>query len=303
MTEPATPAQTGATHRRALAGVAGAVAVAAIMLAAATCRAHPGRIDAPVPGPSATGPAAQTSAPATPTAPASPSQYPAVPVVPAAVLHDLPAATTDTTIPGAPLDTDLQAGTDGAVVHNHSTVAVFDRPGGRPVATLPPVQAGSPTWLPVIDREPGWFRVLLPSRPNHATGWLGATGLGVARTPYQIRVSIHGTRLQLHRDGALIGQWTVAVGARATPTPTGRTFLLASVVDDSQRMSPLILPLGIHSPTLTTYHGGPATTAIHSWPSSDVYGKHVSNGCIRVPLDALHALATVPLGTLVQLDP
>ncbi|MGI5238621.1 L,D-transpeptidase [Dactylosporangium sp. CA-139066] len=303
MTEPATPAPAGTTQRRALAGVAGAVLLAAVMLAAATCRAHPGRIDAPPPGPSATGPAAPTSVPATRTVQASPSQYPAVPVVPAAVLQGLPAATTDTTVPGAPLDTDLQAGTDGAVVHNDTTVAVFDRPGGRPIATLPPVQAGSPTWLPVIDRQPGWFRVLLPSRPNHATGWLDTTGLEVARTPYQVRVNIRDTRLQLHRDGVLIGQWTVAVGARATPTPTGRTFVLASVVDDSQRMSPLILPLGIHSPTLSTYHGGPATTAIHSWPSRNVYGKHVSNGCVRVPLDALHALAAVPLGTLVQLDP
>ncbi|MFG2042247.1 L,D-transpeptidase [Dactylosporangium sp. NPDC048998] len=302
MTEPATPAPTGGTRPPAWLGLAGAALVAAVMLAAATCRANPGRIDAPVPGPSAGGPAGQTGTAASWSA-LPPSQYPAVPVIPAAVLHGLPEVTTDTTIPGAPLDADVHGITDGTVVHNRTVMPVFDRPGGRAIAQLPAFQAGSPTWLPVIDRQPGWFRVLLPSRPNHATGWLDATQLEVARTTYQIRVAVHRTQLQLYRDGALIGQWIVAVGASVTPTPTGRTFVLASVVDDSQQMSPLILPLGIHSPTLATYHGGPATTAIHSWPTSDVYGKHVSNGCVRVPLDALHALAVVPLGTLVQLDP
>ncbi|MEV6924020.1 L,D-transpeptidase family protein [Dactylosporangium sp. NPDC051485] len=306
MNAPATPASTGGNRPRVLAGLAGAVLVAAVMLAAATCRAHPGRIDAPAPSPTVGSPAAQTSAPATPTQPASPpsaSQYPAVPVIPAAVLRGLPEATTETTVPLAPLDTNRHAPTDGVVVHNRTTTTVFDRPGGRPIARLPIVQAGSPTWLPVIDEQPGWWQVLLPSRPNHGTGWLDAASVDVARTPYQIRVSVHATQLQLLRDGVLVGQWTVAVGARATPTPIGRTFLLASVVDDSQWMSPLILPLGTHSTTLTTYKGGPATTAIHGWPSSDVFGKHVSNGCVRVPLDALHALAEVPLGAVVQLDP
>ncbi|GAA3261648.1 L,D-transpeptidase [Dactylosporangium siamense] len=307
MSAPATPARTGGNRPRALAGLAGAVLVAAVMLAAATCRANPGRIDAPTPSPTAGSPAAQTSAPATPTqpttAPPSASQYPAVPAIPAAILRGLPEATTETTVPLAPLDTAVQAPTDGVVVHNRTTTTLFDRPGGQPIARLPISQAGSPTWLPVIDEQPGWWRVLLPSRPNHGTGWLDATAVDVARTPYQIRVSVHATRLQLLRDGVLVGQWTVAAGARATPTPTGRTFLLASVVDDSQRMSPLILPLGTHSTTLTTYKGGPATTAIHGWPSNDVFGKHVSNGCVRVPADALRALAQVPLGTVVQLDP
>lgn len=303
MTRPATPARTGGTRPRVIAGLAGAVLVAAAMLAVAANRTHPGRIDAPGPSPATGSPAVQTSTPSAPAASPGPSQYAVVPVIPAAVLQSLPEATTDTTVAAAPLDPDQHAGTDGAVVHNQTALPVFAHPGGPPIARLPATQAGSPTWLPVIDRRPGWFQVLLPSRPNHATGWLQAAAMQVARSPYQIRVSVHQTKLQLHRDGVLVGQWTVAVGAPATPTPTGRTFLLASVIDDSQRMSPLILPLGTHSPTLTTYHGGPATTAIHSWPSSDVYGKHVSNGCVRVPLDALHALAAVPLGTLVQLDP
>ncbi|GAA1574598.1 hypothetical protein GCM10009827_115600 [Dactylosporangium maewongense] len=227
----------------------------------------------------------------------------AVPHITPVVLAQLPEATTDTAIPGAPLDTDRTAGTDGAVVHNRAPIAVFYAPGGNPIARLPTVQAGSSTWLPVVDRQPGWVRVLLPSRPNGASGWLDATAVDVARTPYEVRVSVHTRSLTLIRDGAQVGRWTVAVGAPTTPTPTGRTFLLAQITDPAQTFSPVILALGTHSAVLASYHGGPATTALHTWPDRIVYGHAVSNGCLRVPAAALNALTQVPLGTLVRIDP
>ena len=227
----------------------------------------------------------------------------AVPPVSAGQLAALPEATTDTTIPAAPVDTDRAAGTDGAVVHNHTTVAVYDAPGGTAFARLPPTQAGSATWLPVIDRQPGWVRVLLPNRPNGATGWLDATRMELARTAYEIRANVTARRITLWHDGQPAGQWPIAVGAASTPTPTGRTFVLASITDPAQPYSPVILPLGTHSTTLATYHGGPATTALHTWPDDTVYGHAVSNGCLRIPPDALTALRRIPLGTLVRIDP
>ena len=227
----------------------------------------------------------------------------AVPAVTTEQLAGLPDATTDTSIPAAPVDTDRAAGTDGAVVHNHTTVVVYDRPGGTAFARLPPTQAGSATWLPVIARQPGWVRVLLPNRPNGATGWLDATRVEVARTPYEIRASVIERRITLWYDGRPAGLWPIAVGAPSTPTPTGRTFVLASITDPMQPYSPVILPLGTHSTTLATYHGGPATTALHTWPDDSVYGHAVSNGCLRIPPDALAALRRIPLGTLVRIDP
>ena len=108
--------------------------------------------------------------------------------------------------------------------------------------------------------------------------------------------------LELFEDGALVGSWTVAVGAAETPTPTGRTFLLGSIVDANQSYSPVILPLGSHSDTLDSYGGGPGTVALHGWPDDSVFGSAVSHGCIRVPDDALEQLSQVPLGTLVIVD-
>jgi len=93
----------------------------------------------------------------------------------------------------------------------------------------------------------------------------------------------------------------VAEGAPGTPTPTGRTFLLASLVPRQPSYSPLILPLGTHSDTLTTYGGGPGTVGLHGWPDPAVFGHAASHGCVRVPAAALRALSRIPLGSPVMI--
>ena len=216
-------------------------------------------------------------------------------------LSELRPATTATRFPGAPLDSSPQAATDGLVVRPLQMLKVFKEPTGRAFAKMPPKQFGD-TWLPVIDRRAGWVRVLLPSRPNGATGWLRKSGVELATSPYLLRVHLGSRTIDINYQGDSIGTWPVAVGKPATPTPTGRTFLLGSVVDDDRSYSPVILPLGSHSDTLDTYGGGPGTVAFHGWPDTSVFGSAVSHGCIRVPAEALNRLTQVPLGTLVIVD-
>jgi lipoprotein-anchoring transpeptidase ErfK/SrfK len=108
--------------------------------------------------------------------------------------------------------------------------------------------------------------------------------------------------MELFKGGQRLGSWTVGTGKEAHPTPPGRTFLLGSFSDSAQRYSPVILPLGTHSTTLDSFGGGPGTVAIHTWPTANVFGTRSSDGCIRVPSDALHQLIQVPLGTLVLID-
>jgi lipoprotein-anchoring transpeptidase ErfK/SrfK len=171
------------------------------------------------------------------------------------------------------------------------------------VATLPATQLGSPTWVPVVQSQPGWDRVLLPARPNRSTGWiyLDDGGLQTAYSPYQVQINLATRRLTVLDDGQTVGSWTVADGAASTPTPTGRTFLLASLAPRDSTYSPLILPLGAHSDTLATYGGGPGTVALHGWPDPAVFGHPVSHGCVRVPAAALRALARIPLGSAVTI--
>ncbi len=216
----------------------------------------------------------------------------------APALGKLPQATTYTTLKGLDTDTGTALG-DGTVVHPGKTVPVSATPGGPAVAALPSKQLGSPTWVPVVATKPGWDQVLLPSRPNHTAGWIPADGLQTAHSPYQIKVDTTARKLTLIKSGHTVGTWTVAVGAAKTPTPTGRTFLLASLAPAQKTYSPLILPVGAHSETLDTFGGGPGTVAFHGWPSASVFGKAVTHGCVRVPADALKKLSEVPLGTPV----
>jgi lipoprotein-anchoring transpeptidase ErfK/SrfK len=229
---------------------------------------------------------------------------PAAPVhVPAALLARLPAATTYGTTPAAPTDPAPFAPETGTVLHPDATRVVYTRPGGPPAATLPPTELGSPTWVPVIAAQPGWDQVLLPARPDRSTGWiyLGGGALQAAYTPYQVRISLTARRLTILDAGHPLGTWTIADGTPATPTPAGRTFLLASLAPRHPTYSPLIFPLGTHSDTLTTYGGGPGTVGLHGWPDPAVFGTAASHGCIRVPPAALNALTRIPLGTPVMI--
>lgn len=118
-------------------------------------------------------------------------------------------------------------------------------------------------------------------------------------SPYLIRIAVGARKLSILDNGSTLGTWTVAVGAPGTPTPTGRTFVLALLAPVHPTYSPLILPLGFHSNTLDTYGGGPGTVGLHGWPDPSVFGQAVSHGCVRVPATALQLLAQVPLGSLV----
>jgi lipoprotein-anchoring transpeptidase ErfK/SrfK len=151
--------------------------------------------------------------------------------------------------------------------------------------------------------QPGWIQVLLPSRPNQSTGWiyLGGGGLQNAYSTYQVQIELAAHRLTVFKAGRQVGSWTVAVGAPSTPTPTGRTYLLASMSPPRPTYSSLFLPLGTHSKSLDTFAGGSGTIALHGWPDKTVFGHAVSHGCVRVPDAALRMLSRIPLGTTVTI--
>lgn len=265
----------GRRFRRSLA----AVACATALVAAAGC------------GGSEEGGGAPTSAPATSTTKASKPDK-------------IEKATTFTTVDGLPRDSSHEE-TDGSVVHPKKKQYVYDKPSGTKVAKLPVKELGNPTWVPVVESRSGWLRVLLPSRPNGATGWLKSSSqLEHAKSKSVIKVDVDERKLTLLQDGEQVGSWTVAVGASKTPTPKVRTYLMASIIDAKQaKYTPIVFPLGAHSDTLDTFGGGPGTVAIHGWTTdSKVFGKAVTNGCIRIPTDGLEKLRSVPLGSLVLIQ-
>jgi lipoprotein-anchoring transpeptidase ErfK/SrfK len=233
--------------------------------------------------------------------PRAPAPPPPVPPrhVSVAQMARLPTATTFGTTPAAPRDPAPFAPETGIVLHPAATRVVYARPGGPPAALLPAAEIGNPTWG--VQSQPGWDRVLLPTRPNRSTGWiyLDGGGLQTAYSPYRVEINLAASRLTVLDADRSLGSWRVAEGAAGTPTPTGRTFLLASLSPPHPTYSPLILPLGAHSDTLTTFGGGPGTVGLHGWPDPAVFGHAVSRGCVRVPAAALRALSRVPLGSPV----
>jgi len=258
------------------------------------------------------------AAAATAAAPAAPDPVPAQPVS-AMQLAALPEATTWGVIPNAPLDPAADRVPSGTLLSPTETVAVYSRPGGPPIAALPAQQLDGnrqpigPTTVPVIATVPGWAQVLLPAKPNGATGWVDTDDplISESTTPYLIRVDRNHYSLTLQRSGTPVGEWTVGVGMlrpldgrTQSVTPIGRTFVIADIRLDQPTYSPIILPLGLHSPIFDSFGGGPGTVAIHTWTySSTVYGTPSSHGCIRVPAAALAVLSSeVPIGTPVIID-
>ncbi|WP_406639230.1 L,D-transpeptidase [Amycolatopsis sp. WGS_07] len=219
-------------------------------------------------------------------------------------LAALPQAVTDATVANAPPDRDRGSAPSGQLVHPTTAVAVYASPGGTPIAALPPTEFGGDTWVPVIGKRPGWVQVMLPVRPNGASGWiyLDDPAVTLARTPFRLVVDRAAFALSLVQDGRQVARWTVGVGKPESVTPPGRTFVLAYVRPDHPTYSRLVLPLGAHSDTYLSYGGASGTTGIHAWTYTDsVLGKQSSDGCIRVPQQALDALVNlnVPVGTPV----
>lgn len=234
-------------------------------------------------------------------APRAPEVAPAVAPVD---ITTLPESTTFGDIPAAPPDPAPHERTSGVVLQVERDVPVHAAPDGPAFARLPATQLENPTWVPVVAEEGQWARVLLPSRPNGATGWV-RTGsdqpIRKARSPYFVDIDIDEHRMVIYENDRVLGEWTVGVGRAETPTPRTRTFIMASIAETVTRFSPIILPLGVHSETFSTYGGGPGTVALHGWPESSVFGRDTSDGCVRVPDEALRALTSLPLGTVVRL--
>ncbi|UJW28661.1 L,D-transpeptidase [Saccharothrix sp. AJ9571] len=221
-------------------------------------------------------------------------------------LDALPAATVFGTVLNATTDPQPDGTPSGRLVHPTTTVPLYSSPGGLAIAAVPPTQLVSDTWLPIVAERPGWVEVLVPSRPNDSTGWIYLDSrIVTAHSPYRIEVDRATFTMTLVNNGTIVAQWPVGIGKPSTPTPATRTFILASIKDSQATVSPIVLPLGAHSEVFDSYGGGPGTLGIHTWPNPDSfgrtsYGRPSSDGCIRIPPDALRLLSTeVPIGSPV----
>jgi lipoprotein-anchoring transpeptidase ErfK/SrfK len=180
-------------------------------------------------------------------------------------------------------------------------LAVYGAPGGKALAYAASTISGVPLVMPIVGEKQGWRSVILPS-VNRTVGWVPPTGWTAVELSDQLVVHLKTHQLVWLRDGQVRNRWTVALGTSRTPTPRGRTFVLARTSGRSGVYAGVdILALGgvPDHPEAVAAGLSDAHTGIHAWYDSSVFGKNVSNGCVRVPKAAQRQLVEVAPGTEV----
>lgn len=240
----------------------------------------------------------------TPTATGFPANTTAYP------LEQLPQVDVYAVIAALPVDAEPGGTFTGDLARaNAERVPVFADPTGEPVAALPRDHYYDGTTVPVVERQEHWVRVLLTGRsalpstgnPAQVSGWLRMQDVELTPTDATIEVDLAARTIDIaHRDGT---RERVADdygwGTDATPTPTGRSFVMMVRTEPSltyTRGHPLVY-LSVQSPTLDGFGGAPvAVTAFHY---HDARSGAISNGCLRLGPEAIDRLAQLPVGTPV----
>ncbi len=179
---------------------------------------------------------------------------------------------------------------------------------GSPAIEIgPTTSAGAPTTFAIVGDPTGdttgWYQVLLPTRPNGATGWVPAGSVTITKTPFRIFVELGARNLRVERDGAELLAATVAVGTDENPTPLGASYV-TELIDNQEpegAYGPYAFGLALHSDTLTEFAGGPGQVGIHGTNQPDLIGQPVSHGCVRLRNADIEALVGLglPLGAPV----
>src|SRR3954454_6161422 len=158
------------------------------------------------------------------------------------------------------------------------------------------------TFLVTGAKGTDWLQVQLPVRPNGSRGWIRSSAVTTATTPMAIDVDRRAHVLTLLRAGVPVRSFPVAVGAPATPTPTGAFFIddRLPTLAPYGPYGPYALGLSGHSDVLLTFDGADGVLGIHGTNADWSVGHAVSHGCIRMHnRDITWLYRRIPLGASV----
>jgi lipoprotein-anchoring transpeptidase ErfK/SrfK len=229
----------------------------------------------------------------------------------------IPAATPTTTLAATPSETrravatltaeNLPAGSS-LVAQAVEEVEVFAAPAdGQPIQHLEATTIlGTPTVLSVLEGpERGWALVLLPGRPNGATGWIDVDEMLLYVVDGKLEVDLSERVLNYYESGTEVLSTSVAVGSPRNPTPTGDFFVTDNVTlaDPNSPWGPHALGLSARSDTITEYNGGDGIIGIHGTDVPGSIGDAASLGCVRVPNETIARLhELIAIGTPVTIS-
>ena len=190
-------------------------------------------------------------------------------------------------------------------VRHGAVVALHARPGGRILARVGTrTEFGSPTVLAVLGRRGRWARVSA-ARLGGQSAWVAIDArFAPRRTPGALEADESRRELVALRDGRVVRRFTVGVGARRSPTPTGRFQLTDKLAgrDFGRPYGCCILALSTVQPHPPPGWRGPTRMAVHGTDAPASIGRAASAGCLHARAQALRWLmAQVPLGTPVAI--
>jgi lipoprotein-anchoring transpeptidase ErfK/SrfK len=185
---------------------------------------------------------------------------------------------------------------------------VFRSPGGRAFARFGRRNVnGVPTVFAALEAitrcGAAWYRVMVPLKPHGQTGYVRARDVRLRPLRTRLVVDLSTRRLTAFDHGRRVLSAKVAIGARSTPTPTGRFYVNQRFRDDPRG------PYGWAAIGISAFsevlHGWPqgGPVAIHGTNRPSLLGLPVSNGCIRVSNATVKRLwRLAPTGTPVQVQ-
>ena len=166
-----------------------------------------------------------------------------------------------------------------------------------------PSPMGAQLSFMVMENYGDWLKVQMPVRPNGREGWIKATDVTLSTNHSHITINLGERSLKAFANGQQTLETKVVVGKEDTRTPTGRFY-----VTDFEEKYPgsaygsWILPLNAYSQDLDEFGGGVPLIAMHGTNAPELVGQARSNGCIRMPDEAIIFLrANVPIGTSVDI--
>lgn len=198
-----------------------------------------------------------------------------------------------------------------AVARALGELAVHETPrDASPTTTLPATTSfGTPTVALVTDASAGgadgWLEVLLPVRPNGATGWIRVDDVDLRQVSLEVQVDLQSRELTVLDEGEVLLTTPTAIGDPDHPTPTGRFYVTDKLQtpDPEGAYGPYAIGLSAHSDVLTEFAGGDGQVGIHGTNDPASIGNDVSHGCMRVSNDVIEELAhLLPLGTPVTIS-
>jgi lipoprotein-anchoring transpeptidase ErfK/SrfK len=192
-------------------------------------------------------------------------------------------------------------------------VSAYSGPGRRGEESFFPARQpwGEPTAFLIRERRQdvagtAWYRVLLPRRPNGASGWIRGDQVRVEGRRHRVEIELGERRLTLLRDDRPLASWPVGVGKPGTPTPTGHFFVTTRLRPPriARVFGAWALGISAWSRELDQFGTGDGQIALHGTDQVSGLGRAVSNGCVRLDDRAISTLArSLPLGSPVTIRP